>query len=322
VTPKQAAAASLVQAVAPTLGNLAFGESPQDKACIALNLEEIERQLRVIRFCLASQAYDRALLLLREWIVNRCLLADGKCDAWLDYRLARKPMEAALNSLSERIQSHRSGAAPAQVGLTSLWQRIASLRNRMAHAGMCPDEINPESENAKIEAMIAECEQRSGDDQKWKTCPQASVRSVLVTPLGLSPGVLFTALVASPAERVLVLSSREGALQIAEICERAGFDSSQIRVEIVENPHRCFQDADRLVPGIRPLLLAAGEVTINITGGTTALQYLVEKIGREAERLGIGVRRIALVDARPYAEQKEKPYVAGDVVVLDSVSSR
>ena len=102
--------------------------------------------------------------------------------------------------------------------------------------------------------------------------------------------MLYTALVASHADIVLVLSSREGALQIPGICEKAGFDSSRIRAEIVEDPHGCFQNAARLVLNIRPLLLIAGEVTINITGGTTALQYLVEKIGREAERLGIGVR--------------------------------
>jgi hypothetical protein len=278
--------------------------------------------LRVIHFCIASQAYDRALLLLREWIVNRCLLADGKCAEWLDYHRARKPTEAALNSIAERIKADPGVVAPAQTELSSIWQRIASLRNQMAHAGMCSEEIHPGSERVRIEKMIGDCELRLQDDGNWLTGPSAPVRTILVTPLGLSPGVLYTALVASPAELVLVLSSREGALQIAEVCERAGFDSSRIRAEIVEDPHRCFQDAAQLVLNIRPLLLAAGEVTINITGGTTALQYLVEKVGREAERLGIGVRRIALVDARPYAEQKENPYVAGDVVVLDSVASR
>lgn len=47
------------------------------------------------------------------------------------------------------------------------------------------------------------------------------------------------------------------------------------------------------------------------------MQYVVERIGREAVRLGVTVQRIALIDPRPCADQQANPYVAGDLMVLD-----
>jgi hypothetical protein len=63
--------------------------------------------------------------------------------------------------------------------------------------------------------------------------------------------------------------------------------------------------------------MAARCVVVNVTGGTTALQYLAERIGRDAERLGVPVRRIALVDRRPYEQQQAEPFACGDLMALE-----
>ena len=50
-------------------------------------------------------------------------------------------------------------------------------------------------------------------------------------------------------------------------------------------------------------LVAANEVFVNLTGGTTLMGLLAQRIGEEARRLGRSVRRFGLVDRRSPAEQ-------------------
>jgi hypothetical protein len=65
------------------------------------------------------------------------------------------------------------------------------------------------------------------------------------------------------------------------------------------------------------MLTGAREVVVNLTGGTTAMQAAVERIAGESRRLGIPVRRIALVDRRPFDLQRSDLYVAAEVLELD-----
>lgn len=309
-------AQSLIRALAPSLMRFAAEERVPDKASLVLTLPELRRQLEVIRFSVDSQAYDRALLLLREWVVSRCLLAAGKTAGWLDYNQARKPMESALNALVERA---RAGAAivESQSELASLWSGIAGRRNHLAHAGMCPEEVKAAALAESVRELYEQCDRNCSEDTRWLTEREASYEHLLITPLGLSPGVLFTALSKAHPDRVVALTSAEGARFIPGICDRARYPMAQIQIEILDDPHRCFDRPQDLVKRIRPLALAAQAVTVNVTGGTTALEYLAERLGREAERLGVPVRRIALIDNRPYADQQAEPFVCGEMVVLE-----
>jgi CRISPR-associated DxTHG motif protein len=309
---------SLLNALVPSLELLAVDNVVGHKRALPLNMSELRRQLQAIRFAVDAQAPDRALLLLREWIVSRCLLAENLSAGWLDYRKNRDRMSRTLSAIAQRIQADRDSVPDTMQKLSSLWEKIAARRNKFAHAGMNEEsEVRPESERESIARLAKECEARCEEDHLWQVGFCAAGARLLVTPLGLSPGVLYTALTTCPADSVLVISSDEAAGRLAEVCEKAGCEPSKLKLEIVDDPHRCFAIADRLLPRVRPLLLQAAEVTLNVTGGTTAMQYIVERIGREAARLGVPVRRIALVDARPYPEQQDNPYVAGDLIVLD-----
>lgn len=64
-------------------------------------------------------------------------------------------------------------------------------------------------------------------------------RIVLVTPLGTSPGTLYSVLCHSIADQVVVLTSKEGAIGIDEAKRAAGF-SGKISVVLVDDPFRCF----------------------------------------------------------------------------------
>jgi len=58
------------------------------------------------------------------------------------------------------------------------------------------------------------------------------------------------------------------------------------------------------------------KLVINLTGGTTLLNYMLLKVGDEA-RYGKTIKTVIAVDKRTYEEQKRNPYVVGEVVELD-----
>ncbi|MFA5598857.1 MAG: TM1812 family CRISPR-associated protein, partial [Pusillimonas sp.] len=58
----------------------------KDKQSVELNLQELERELRFIKWHLDMGNISTALLLLREWIVNRCILSEGNLVDWLKER--------------------------------------------------------------------------------------------------------------------------------------------------------------------------------------------------------------------------------------------
>lgn len=58
-------------------------------------------------------------------------------------------------------------------------------------------------------------------------------------------------------------------------------------------------------------------MVVNITGGTTAMQHIVQQVAAFAAELGRPVRRAALVDRRLPQEQREEQYVPGELIRLD-----
>ncbi|MDR7420775.1 MAG: TM1812 family CRISPR-associated protein [Armatimonadota bacterium] len=296
-----------------------------DKASLPLTLEEMARELRIIRFYLDVGAYDRVLLLVREWIVNRCLLS-LRAQAWLD-RGTRVAVERALNGLVERATALRAGAgAPPRPAsdssswLAQLWARVRDLRNRVAHPGMCPDEVWPSRD--QVAPLVDECERHTSDDSWWLAHPPVEVAWVFVTPLGLSPGVLYSGLVKLQPPVALVVTSREGQGLLSEAAHRAGFDEKQLHSYVVQDAHDCFAEREGVEQWARFMLLETRRIVINVTGGTTGLQYLVEAVGRRGERLGLDVERVALIDRRVPEEQRRSPYVAAELVPLDRHVSR
>ena len=55
----------------------------------------------------------------------------------------------------------------------------------------------------------------------------------------------------------------------------------------------------------------------NITGGTTLMGIIVQRLVEEAQRLDRPVKRFALIDRRPTAAQESDPFVQGDSHWLD-----
>jgi hypothetical protein len=84
----------------------------------------------------------------------------------------------------------------------------------------------------------------------------------------------------------------------------------------VEDPHTGKDEIDRVSNEVTRYLEDTRKVVINLTGGTTLLNYMLLKVGDEA-RHGKTIKTVLAVDKRSYEEQKVNPYVVGEVVELD-----
>jgi CRISPR-associated DxTHG motif protein len=298
-----------------TLAQIAISGA-REKASVRLDQTEIERQLRLARLYDQWGQQDRALLLLREWIVNRGLLAaNPDATRWLDYGAVRLPQERALNGLAERVAASgtTSDRVPDIQGtsrrLASRWQAVTSRRNAVAHAGFKPETV--EASRDIVGRLIEDCARLSGSEAEWRTEAPGHLGRVLVTPLGHSPGVLFTALIHLTPDSALIITSPESRRLVDEACGQASYSADRVTVFTVPDAHTCFDEVGSILDSARPLILGARELVVSITGGTTAMQYLAERVAGEATRLGIPTQRYAMIDRRSAEAQREEPYVLG-----------
>jgi hypothetical protein len=134
----------------------------------------------------------------------------------------------------------------------------------------------------------------------------------LLSPLGLSPGLLYSALMTIKPQHLMVLTSREAADSLSEIIQRAEYSGS-VDVVYVDDPFNCFQQANQKVEEMLNILNYSPCV-INLTGGTTALQFIIVRAGTALENEGVQVHYVALIDRRGIQDQKDNPWVEGELV--------
>jgi hypothetical protein len=141
----------------------------------------------------------------------------------------------------------------------------------------------------------------------------------LLTPLGNSPGTIYTAIKSVLPDSLIVITSLEARSRLPEALQNAGWIRSEPLVQIVKDPFAGFNEAVSILKDeqIIAAMAQAGEIIVNLTGATTAMQWVVESMARRAELWGLSVRRIALIDRRPPVEQQNSPYVVGEVIYLD-----
>lgn len=282
------------------------------KEKLVLTEAELERQLRLAEWYVTRGDLPKALMLLREWLVSFVLLRTGQADGWLN--LSRREAAAQrLNAMARRAQEKY--ASPAEEHLAAVWQPIADRRNPFAHAGMRARPVSVST--GDVEASLDACRTLLKNEQLGIP-PSPTGPRVLISPLGKAPGVIYCGVRKTQPEHLVVITSAEARTRLAEALAAADAADLPCTVKEPADPYGGYGEATALLDSdLKRLLVGAAEVVVNITGGTTAIQLVVERLASEAQRLGVPTRRVMLIDKRSSEEQRAEPYVLGELVEIE-----
>lgn len=305
------------QQLANVVGAWALPAEIEEKGKLDLTKEELERQWKFACWLLEHDDYANCLEVLREWVVNVILYRQGVTGDWLNYERYRKPAEHFLAALAYRARARLGLETETHEKLASLWSEISEKRNALAHAGMRPEVVKLSHD--ELERLLRKTAGKLIEQLEAVHVRFSGTEKLLVSGLGRSPGALFTALSHVRPEAAVLLTSEEARTRLQETLDAAGSPNLKVHLEILEDPYRAFREASRITVKYRPVLLSASLVVVNLTGGTTAMQYLAERLADEARRLGVPAQRVAVLDPRPSSEQQARPFELGAFEVLDKV---
>lgn len=313
-------AAELTGAIAAAAQRTALAAHPPGKGHwktqIPLDEKELERQAGMIDVYLRREQLPLAVGLMREWVVSWAILrSENRTERWLDNQ-SRRPYEQRLGALGAfaRNQAFRDIITQKQRDFGEFWNRLTGeLRNALHHHGM--------RENA-VEKPIDSLEKVKDFWERLKAgnIPLPGLGggkgTLLLSPQGTRPGVLFSALKAAQPDTCLVICSKTTACSIPEAAAYAAFKGEIEPIELAD-PHGGYSEICQTVEKARRALLDADKVVANMTGGTTLMGLVIQQMTEEAQNLDRPTRRFALVDRRPPAEQDAEPYVQGGIYWLD-----
>ncbi len=297
------------------------------KKRVGLSRDELQRQARIIDD-LRRENLVTALRLMREWLVSWAIYRQASADDWLD-RDVRHKAEGLLHAINAIGSDSRlrDVLTEEQRALGGFWGNLAEARNAYAHHGMRGQLLVG---NKQLDKNL-DCIQRFWKDD-LRSCPEMSLSlgespggAVLVSPIGLRPGVLFSAVQACRANEdsrdpalCLVICSPETEELIAEALKHAEFGGEFVPLVLEDAFGGGPDEILELVSTSRRRFIGADEVLVNVTGGTTLMGLAAESLASEARLLACpSVRRFGLIDRRPPSEQEDDPYQAGEPFWFD-----
>lgn len=143
--------------------------------------------------------------------------------------------------------------------------------------------------------------------------------TVLFSPLGLSYGTLYSAILSVRPQRVIVITSPQAVNLLHTAVDAARFFHSGFLLEahILKDPFAGFGEGRALA---RQVAQQAGEVNVvNLTGGTTVLQDCARSIADILRDQNKAVREVAVVDGRDSDEQLREPLMMGHLVEVPAL---
>jgi len=159
----------------------------------------------------------------------------------------------------------------------------------------------------------------------WKTWPDWSSPPgfgggngrLLICPIGLTAGVLYSALKNTTPDRVIVICSEQSQSSIDEAIAQAG-SQAETTTLLLRNTFTGIDEFAGLIAEASLWLFEADEIHASLTGGPTLMGVLVSELakraGREYQRR---VREFVLIDKRPPDEQRNDPWQLGQIHYLD-----
>jgi hypothetical protein len=137
---------------------------------------------------------------------------------------------------------------------------------------------------------------------------------VLFSPLGLNYGTLYSAILLTRPDRVVIVTSAEAIAALGTTLDAARFFHSGFEFEthVLNDPLAGFSEGRLLV---RFLAASSGDHNIvNLSGGTAAMQDCVGNLAVLLRRDGKNVCEVAAIDRRELLEQRRAPLVVGELI--------
>lgn len=297
-------------------------QKPGGKANVQLTIEELQRQSRLIEGYLKAKNLWAAANLLREWVISAVIFHSGDTENWLDYDKRREPAGRKLGALSvwNKDEALRKALTENQRKLVGLWNSVSDRRNALAHAGMKVDmaELKP---NAFRQAFD-ELRKKLGDGGFWNVETENKTKDMwMISPLGTTPGALFTAIKKAEPSHLLIVTSEQGKGLMPEILREAEREDLEPRFVILDDPFNDFEEAEDLIGNLRREhgldWIRAKKLVVNLTGGTTCLGWTAGRIGETLVKMSLKPRTVACIDRRHPDEQKRDPYKEGEMQEIE-----
>ena len=306
----------LMERVYDKLDEVSITEKPK-KSNILLSIEELNRTLSFIKWELDTRNIANALLLLREWVISRVMLSLGETEKWID-KEKRSKVEFLLGAFSKNYNKFEN-----HVGYEFIkeWRQLTERRNEYAHGGYRLDDVKIKKGYEKATEFYEFCLNNIDNDEFWKIPENLPGNgSVLITPMGASSGLLYSAVSLVNVDKIIVLTSEKYIPKVNEACSKAGLaDMSKVHIVTIKDAFCGFNEAKGLCDQILQIADNSEDVSINLTGGTTAMQWAMQVAYEKMIREGIKVKRVAFVDRRPAVEQQSDPYVLGEMLDIDEL---
>ena len=318
--------AELTEGITIAAKNSAFEKRPRNagnwKQTVVLDANELERQARMIDIYLDRDQLSLGVGLMREWVVSWAIWKSGKveeCERWLTSKV-RGRYERILGAIgaSAKSKSFRFTMTPVQEKFRDFWNQLTdNLRNALHHHAMRPESLEQVPNSLKnVQEFWNQLKTDGLKTQDGIALPPLGGR-LLISPQGRRPGVLFSALKVADPDTCLVICSDISIESTRDAAREAGFKGHIEQIKLAD-PLGGFSEIDIVVESAHDYLSYADEIKANITGGTTLMGVIVQRLVEDAQELSRPVRRFALIDRRSQEEQDNDPFVVGESHWLDN----
>jgi|GEM_PF-3002364 len=289
-----------------------------------LTQDELDREKNIIDWYINLGQIKNALTIMREWIVNKIMLQKKKTHKWLVHK-NRIPFEKVITGLN--IRYNKKNLTSDLKEFANNAEKIFKWRDYVSHGGFTsegiPKALNSDQSNweeiRKIWQYFKEFDWSKID--KIFFDGKKEIKTLYITSLGLSKGVLYTLLKnITPADtpcHFLIISSDESQKSIPECFEKA-----EVKVNYtcwnLADPHKDDFDKNKFIntPDYIDLIHKSDKIIINFAGGTSAMQFHVKGIAEVAESCGTDVVKILTIDRRSPEEQRKYPFVKGEIIKI------
>ncbi|MFU8804874.1 MAG: CRISPR-associated DxTHG motif protein, partial [Bradymonadaceae bacterium] len=264
------------------------------------DLNGLRGQLQLMRWLVRHKRYQQTVTLAREWLVTAIAIATDR-TAPEDRESCERIFGKLSSSATTLDDEHARILGPIFLRAAD---EVSQLRNGINHAwiGRDADYNAPKAVHGNIEGILDNLTDIWG----------ILAGTTLFTPLGRSPGVVFTAIAHHKPRRVAILTSREGLQCLDELRARLKDELNQtpeFHHVLVDDPFADFEAARTAAGQLERH--RGGLNIVNIAGGTTALQFGIQALADHLDApTGAGV------DRRTPDEQRSEPYHLGEWVWL------